>query len=140
MAVRDVLRYPDPALKQVARCVPDHELELALTVATDLADTMDAYRGCVGLAAPQVGEPVRVVVVDVTGHPRATACNGRLLLVNPLIRDASGAETAREGCLSIPDLTANVRRATEIRVEATTPAGDPLTVSSSGFEARCLQH
>jgi peptide deformylase len=89
----------------------------------------------VGLAATQLGEMVRMVVVDVTGHKKATASNGRLVLVNPRIVSASGAEVGREGCLSIPELTANVRRATELVVES---AGSP--VHSEGFEARCLQH
>jgi peptide deformylase len=78
---------------------------------------------------------VRIVVVDVSGHRKAPRSSGRLLLVNPRIVAAEGAEVGREGCLSIPDLTANVRRATRIEVEA----GD-RSIVSEGFEARCLQH
>ena len=74
----------------------------------DLVDTMKAHQRCVGVSAPQLGELVRMVVVDVTEHPRATRHHGLLVLVNPEIVLASGAEVAREGCLSIPDLTANV--------------------------------
>ena len=96
---------------------------------------MDAFGHCVGLAATQLGEMLRIVVVDVSGHRKAASSNGRLLLVNPRIVAAEGAEVGREGCLSIPDLTANVRRATRIEVEA----GDRRVVSE-GFEARCLQH
>ena len=131
--IRDVLVYPHAALKQVAREVLDAE-EIA-RVARDLEDTMDAFGHCVGLAATQLGEMVRIVVVDVSGHRKAASSNGRLLLVNPRIVGAEGAEVGREGCLSIPDLTANVRRATRIEVEA----GDRRIVSE-GFEARCLQH
>ncbi len=131
--VREVLRYPHPALKQVARAARDAG-EIA-RVSADLVDTMDAFGHCVGLAATQLGEMVRIVVVDVTGHKKATASNGRLVLVNPRIVRAEGAEVGREGCLSIPELTANVRRATTIEVEA---AGG--TIRSEGFEARCLQH
>jgi peptide deformylase len=104
-------------------------------VARDLEDTMDAFGHCVGLAATQLGEMLRIVVVDVSGHRKAPRSNGRLLLVNPRIVAAEGAEVGREGCLSIPDLTANVRRATRIEVEA----GD-RSIVSEGFEARCLQH
>ena len=131
--IRDVLVYPHPALKQVA---PElHDATEIGRVARDLEDTMDAFGHCVGLAATQLGEMARIVVVDVTGHRKAKTSNGRLVLVNPRIVLAEGAEVGREGCLSIPELTANVRRATRIEVEA----GDRRIVSE-GFEARCLQH
>ena len=131
--IRDVLVYPHPALKQVASEV--HDAAEIARVARDLEDTMDAFGHCVGLAATQLGEMLRIVVVDVSGHRKAPSSNGRLVLVNPRIVGAEGAEVGREGCLSIPDLTANVRRATRIEVEA----GDRRIVSE-GFEARCLQH
>jgi peptide deformylase len=92
------------------------------------------------VSAPQLGAPVRMIVVDVSEHPKTTRHHGLLVLVNPRIAFASGAEVAREGCLSIPDLTANVRRATEIVVEARDPAGAVRILESEGFEARCLQH
>ena len=133
--VREVLRYPHPALKQVARALaPDEEDEI-VRVGADLVDTMDSFGHCVGLAATQLGEMVRMVAVDVSGHPKATVTNGRLVLVNPRIVSTNGAEVAREGCLSIPELTANVRRATEVVVES----ADGV-LRSEGFEARCLQH
>jgi peptide deformylase len=138
--VREVLLYPHPALKQTASSLdPSGRAEIA-QLAADLADTMGAHPGCVGLAAPQLGELARMIIVDVTGDQRAASSNGRLLLVNPRIVRASGSETAREGCLSIPDFTANVRRATGIVVEAVTPAGDARRIESEGFEARCLLH
>ena len=140
MPVRDVLRYPHPSLKQVARALEPGERELSTRVADDLVATMRAYPGCVGLAAPQLDELVRMIVVDVSEHPRATKSHGLLVLVNPRVTLASGAEVAREGCLSIPDLTANVRRPTEIVLEARTPDGEPLAVDAEGFEARCLLH
>src|ERR671925_1113081 len=103
MAVREVLLYPDPALKRGARPVHPTDAGLARRVANDLLDTMHAHTGCVGLAAPQLGELVRMVVVDVSDHPRAPPNhNGLLLLVNPRITSSSGGEVAREGCLSIP--------------------------------------
>jgi peptide deformylase len=132
LAVREVLRYPHPALKQVAREATPTEAEL---VGTDLVETMRSFPRCVGVAAPQIGELVRIVAVDVTGHPKATTCHGLLVLANPRVVLASGAEVAREGCLSIPDLTANVRRATQVVIEA----GDRV-IESEGFEARCLLH
>jgi peptide deformylase len=140
VAVRRILRYPHASLKQVARELRPDEVGEGERVASDLLDTMRASPRCVGLAAPQLDELVRMIVVDVTDHPKATSSNGLLPLVNPRVVGASGAEVAREGCLSIPDLTTNVRRATAVVVEARTPQGEPRTIESQGFEARCLQH
>ena len=109
-------------------------------VAGDLVDTMRAHPRCVGVAAPQLEQLVRMVVVDVSEHPKAQTSNGLLVLVNPRISASAGEEVAREGCLSIPDLTANVRRATHATIEALDPAGAPLTIEAEGFEARCLLH
>lgn len=132
MAPREVLLYPDPVLKQVAAPV---QAEDADRVGTDLLDTMHSFPGCVGIAAPQLGELVRLVSVDVSEHPKAETSNGLLLLANPRVVESEGAEVAREGCLSIPDLTANVRRATHIVVEHAD--GE---VECAGFEARCVLH
>jgi peptide deformylase len=132
MAVREILVYPDRALKQVAAPVQGADLE---AVAADLVETMRSHERCVGLAAPQVGLPVRLLAVDVRGHPKADTDNGLLVLANPHIVEAEGSEVAREGCLSIPDLTANVRRATRVVVEHLSGRVECL-----GFEARCVQH
>jgi peptide deformylase len=94
----------------------------------------------VGLAATQLDEMVRMVVVDVSEHPRAETSHGLLVLANPRLAQREGAEVAREGCLSIPELTANVRRATRVVIEAVTPELEPVEVDAQGFEARCLQH
>jgi peptide deformylase len=140
VAVRPVLRYPHPSLKQEARALGDGDADVRERVARDLLDTMESFGHCVGLAAPQLDHMVRMIVVDVTGHKKATTQNGLLVLANPVVTESSGAEVGREGCLSIPHLTANVRRATRIAVAGTTPAGEPVAVESEGFEARCLLH
>jgi peptide deformylase len=132
VAVRDVLLYPEPILKEVAAPAQGAEIE---AIAGDLVDTMRSFERCAGLAAPQIGELVRVVVVDVSEHPKAETSNGLLVLANPRVVQSEGSEVAREGCLSIPDLTANVRRATRIVVEHA--GGD---VECHGFEARCVLH
>ncbi len=132
MAVREILVYPDRLLKQVAAPVQAGELE---AITADLVDTMDSLGHCVGLAAPQLGNLVRVVTVDVSEHPKAKTSNGRLVLANPRVIESGGSEVGREGCLSIPDLTANVRRATSIVVGHL--GGE---VRSEGFEARCILH
>jgi peptide deformylase len=130
--IRDVLLHPHPLLTRVAAPA---DPATAARVAQDLLDTMRSFGHCVGIAAPQIGEPVRVAVVDVTGHRKATTSHGELVLVNPVIVEASGAEVGREGCLSIPELTADVRRATHVVVEA-----EGVRVEAEGFEARALQH
>jgi peptide deformylase len=132
VAVREVLLYPEPILKQVAAPVHEEDVD---AVARDLVDTMRSFERCAGLAAPQIGELVRLAVVDVSAHPKAETSNGLLVLANPKVVDSEGSEVAREGCLSIPDLTANVRRATRVVVEHT--AG---SVECHGFEARCVLH
>jgi peptide deformylase len=137
---RTVLRYPHPVLKAVAAELADEERETAERVGRDLVDTMRSFPRCVGIAAPQIDELVRMVVVDVTDHPKATACHGELVLINPRVVASSGAEVAREGCLSIPDLTANVRRATEVTIQASEVGGGARTIETEGFEARCLLH
>jgi peptide deformylase len=129
---RPIAVYPDPVLKQVA--VPAQEADIE-RVGSDLVATMRSHERCVGLAAPQIGALVRIVVIDVSEHPKADTSNGLLVLANPRIAASEGSEVAREGCLSIPDLTANVRRATRIVVAHA--AGE---VECLGFEARCVQH
>ena len=133
MAVREVLTYPNPLLKQVCAPAQPDEIE---PVVTDLLDTMNSFEHCVGLAAPQIGHALRIAVVDVTGHPRAKDPHGLMVLVNPKVTGRSeGSKVSREGCLSLPDLTANVRRPRR----ATVAFGD-REVELKGFEARCVLH
>jgi peptide deformylase len=133
VAVREVLTYPHPLLKQL--CTPAQPDEVDQVV-EDLIDTMRSFDHCVGLAAPQIGYPLRVAVVDVTGHPRAKDPHGLMVLVNPKVTARSeGSKVSREGCLSLPDLTANVRRPRRATV---TFGGEEVDLK--GFEARCVLH
>jgi peptide deformylase len=132
MPVREVLLYPDRTLKEVCAPARGEEVE---SVGRDLVDTMRSFGHCVGLAAPQLGHMVRMIAVDVRGHPKAETDNALLLLSNPRVVEAEGSEVAREGCLSLPDMTANVRRATRVVVQH---GGGQ--VECLGFEARCVQH
>jgi len=147
VAVREVLRYPHSALKTVADAAPVDGTGDTERVARDLLETMVSFGHCVGLAATQLGELTRIVAVDVSEHPKATTSHGLLLLANPRVVAEEGGEVAREGCLSIPHLTANVRRAERVAIEADslTLSDDGLDVTdlrieTDGFEARCLLH
>ena len=106
----------------------------------DLVDTMRASPACVGLAANQIGVPWRIFAVDVTGHRKARSCAGEVVLVNPVLVASSHAELAREGCMSVPDLTGDVPRATSVVVAGLTPQGERRTIEADAFEARALLH
>jgi peptide deformylase len=135
--IRPVVEFPDPRLKTVCRPATRGEAE---RVAADLVDTMRSRPGCVGLAAPQIGELVRVAVVDVGEHRLTTAQNGLVVLVNPAIEMGLGSEAAREGCLSLPSVIAEVRRARRIRVFGCDLDGRDRELWAAGFEARAIQH
>jgi peptide deformylase len=139
VAVRPVLRLPAPALKAVARPVGAPG-EAAAAVARDLVDTMRAYDHCVGLAAPQIGVGLRAFCTDVTGHPKARSCAGLVVLFDPELVAASAGAVAREGCMSVPDLTGNVARPTAVAVRGTTPEGVTRLVEADAIEARALLH
>jgi peptide deformylase len=131
-----VVRLPDRVLKQRAVEVAGIDQELA----TDLVDTMRAAPACVGLAAPQLGVGRRAFALDVSAHPKTTVSHGLVVLFDPEIIEADGREIGREGCMSVPDLTANVARAISIVVRGMSPAGEEVVISTEGFEARAFQH
>ena len=102
---------------------------------------MRAGVGSVGVAAPQIGEMVRVAVVDTSGHRKfGPQSQGFFALVNPRILARSGERTGREGCMSLPDFTANVRRAQTVTVGYQTLEGDEKTIVCHDFEAVAMQH
>ena len=109
-------------------------------LAADLLDTMFGSPSCVGVAAPQIGVSLRAFSVDVTGHRKADSCHGPLVLFNPVLVLARHLELAREGCLSVPDLTGNVARATEVVMRGLTPEGTTRVIEANAFEARALLH
>ena len=140
MAVRTILVYPDPILKQVAEPVKEIN-ENIVEIIQDLVDTMVAAGHSVGVAAPQIGILLRVVVVDVANSKLGRDDNhGLLEMVNPEIIERSGSKTMREGCMSVPDYTGNVTRAEHIVVEFTNRLGQLRVIEASGFEAVAIQH
>ena len=138
--VLTVITAPDLVLSgQGAEVDPtaDHVVQLA----ADLIATMRVSPGCVGLAAPQVGVGVRLFCVDVSAHPKARTTHGTFALCNAEVVEASRNERAREGCMSVPDFTGDVKRATRLVVRGQLPVtGEEVVVETDAFEARALQH
>ena len=135
MSVRPVRIYGDPVLRRRALEIDTFDGTLH-GLADDMRDTMRAYRG-VGLAANQVGVLQRVLVAEVPlGEDRVA----ELALVNPVLSEAEGAAVSEEGCLSIPGIYEDVRRADRIRVRALDLEGHPVDFVAEGYVARVLQH
>lgn len=140
MPIRPVLLVPDARLKTPCAQVEDFDEDLRELV-RDLEDTMADNAGCVGVAACQIGAMLRVAIVDTSFHRKHGALSqGRFILVNPRLVRQSGAAVGREGCLSLPDFTANVQRSEEVSVEYQDMGGEHRVLDSSGFEAVALQH
>jgi peptide deformylase len=140
MAIRSIILAPNALLKTVCTPVENFHNDLQ-NVVRDLEDTRAASRGCVGIAAPQVGVLQRVAIVDTSQHKKhGAASSGHLILINPVITKTEGEKVGREGCLSIPDFTANVRRAVCVDVEYSRPNGARETLTARDFEAVVIQH
>jgi peptide deformylase len=135
-----VVHYPARVLKGLAGPVGEigaRERQLG----QDLVDSMYDAPGCVGLAAPQIGVPLRAFALDVSVMRKPPPGNhGLVVLFDPELILASGSDYRREGCMSVPDYTCDVRRATEVVVRGTTPDGEVRVVEAEGFEARAFQH
>jgi len=132
MAVLKVRKYGDPALRKSAAPIGEVTPEIRAIIA-NMTDTMYDEVG-IGLAAPQVGISLRLIVIsDEEGR-------GVQALLNPTIVDRGGEVTGEEGCLSIPGVFAPVTRAAWIKVEARSVDGRPLTLDARGLRARVLQH
>lgn len=126
--------YPDPLLRKEAEPVEEFGEELERFVQGMFA-TMEKSQG-VGLAAPQVGRRLRVLVLNATGKPEDA-----LVLVNPEILERSGPQTLfDEGCLSFPGIFAEVRRPDRCRVKAFDARGLPIEARYEGFQSRIIQH
>jgi peptide deformylase len=137
--IRDVLRYPDRRLKTPAVAIPTLGPSTQ-RLAVDLRETARHYPRTVGLAAPQIGLLWRMIYVDCTDHPRVPEAAGAIWMINPVVTATEGAEVGREGCLSLPEITANVARATTISVSYMDLAGRTNELATSGFEARVILH
>ena len=137
MALRPVLQFPDPCLKRISVPVGAITDEIR-TLAQDMIEVMYDEPG-IGLAAPQVGEAIRLVVMD-TGWTEEGAERNPLVLVNPEIVEREGTLTWTEGCLSVPDYTADVERAARVRVRYRDLDGIEHEENAFELRAVCFQH
>jgi peptide deformylase len=135
MAILEILKYPDPGLKKVAASVQKFDGKTVQLV-NDMLETMYAAPG-VGLAAPQIGVSQRVVVLD-TDHENP----GREVykLINPVITHAEGEVIWEEGCLSVVEFTADVKRAAQVQVSALDEQQNEIKIEAEGLLAVALQH
>ncbi|WP_182377301.1 peptide deformylase [Nocardioides sp. WS12] len=136
----EVVRAPAGVLSARGADVDPTAPEM-VQLAADLVATMRVSPGCVGLAANQVGVGVRMFCVDVTDHPKARTLHGTFVLCNAEVIEASRNEKAREGCMSVPDFTGDVKRGSRLTVRGQLPlTGEEVEFATDAFEARALQH
>jgi len=135
LAIRKILTYPEPLLKELSRPLAEVDAETKALI-SDMLETMYNAPG-IGLAAPQVGVLKRVIVLDIDSregerHP--------LALVNPEIVKSSGETSYEEGCLSVPEYTAEIVRAEQVTVKGLDAEGGSVVIEADGLLAIALQH
>jgi peptide deformylase len=139
MALRDILLYPNPILRQP--CAPVLPEEIASPriqqIIRDMVETMYHHEGTVGLAAPQIGEPIQILVMDSTVK---TTRDRLFVMINPTIVQQSQWKYAKEGCLSFPDYLVTVKRARKVITSWHNPDGSVQEDTLQGFEAVIFQH
>lgn len=139
MPVLPALKYPHHILR--AKSMPVSEMnEEIRQIIRDMTETMYASPGCVGIAAPQVGFPLRIFVMDVSRKVGPQKNHGLVTLVNPEIIYKEGEKITREGCLSIPDFLGNVKRARRVIVKGLNLDGKGIEILSRDLEAIAVQH
>lgn len=135
MTVREILEYPDPRLRNVAKPVPEVTAEIQ-TLIDDMAETMYASEGC-GLAATQIGVDLRIFVVDTAGSDEPSDFR---VFINPEIVEKDGNQVWNEGCLSFPGVSEEITRAERVRMRALDRQGKSFEVEADGLLAVALQH
>lgn len=132
MALRIIVKDPDPVLREKSKPVPKITPNIHKLL-NDMAETMYDAEG-VGLAAPQVGVLKRVIVMDVGDE------HGLIELINPEVIGQEGEQFGPEGCLSIPGLTGDVRRAQKVKVKGLDRDGKEIVIEGTDLLARCILH
>lgn len=135
MAIRTILHYPDPRLRQKAEPVSEITPEIRRLI-DDMAETMYAAPG-VGLAATQIGEPHRLFIIDIAAEDEPS---NLMVFINPEITRRDGEEVGPEGCLSFPGITEDIKRAARVTVRALDRDGKPFELSAEGLLAVAIQH
>ncbi|HVK65818.1 MAG TPA: peptide deformylase [Polyangium sp.] len=135
MAIRTILHYPDPRLRQKALPVERITPEIERLI-DDMAETMYAAPG-VGLAATQIGEPHRIFIIDIAAEDEPS---NLMVFVNPEVLSKVGEEVGAEGCLSFPGVSEEIKRATEVRVRAQGRDGKTFELAADGLLAVAIQH
>ncbi len=135
MAIRSILHYPDPRLRQKAEPVTAITPEIQALV-DDMAETMYAAPG-VGLAATQIGEPHRIFLVDIASEDEPSNLH---VFINPEIVATEGEVCGPEGCLSFPGITEEIKRASRVTVRALGRDGQPFEIAAEGLLAVAVQH
>ncbi|MBL9025282.1 MAG: peptide deformylase [Myxococcales bacterium] len=135
MAIRTILHYPDPRLREKAKPV-EAVTPSMLELIEDMAETMYAAPG-VGLAATQIGEPHRIFLIDIAGEDEPSDLR---VFVNPEILERIGDQTWEEGCLSFPGVTEEIKRANKVKVRALDRDGKPFELEADGLLAVAIQH
>ena len=133
MAIRNILHFPDPRLRQVAAPVETVDDEIRQVV-DDMAETMYDAPG-IGLAATQIDMHKRVIVIDISPER-----DSLLVLINPEITAGEGKQTLEEGCLSVPGIYEKVTRFEKITVRALDRDGKPFELEADELLAVCIQH
>ena len=135
MALLEICKYPDPVLQIKAEAIQDLDASLQKLI-EDMIETMYQAPG-IGLAATQVGKPMRVIVFDL--NPKEEGRNPSFL-INPEIIEAEGEQTVEEGCLSVPEYFSEVKRNAKVKVRGLDSKGKPVEICGEGVLATVLQH
>lgn len=135
MAIREILEYPDPRLREPAKPVAAVTAEIQSLI-DDMAETMYAAPGC-GLAANQIGVDLRIFVVDCAGEDEPSDFR---VFINPEILEKDGQVVWNEGCLSFPGVTEEIKRAERVKVRALGRDGKPFELEADGLLAVAIQH
>ena len=139
MAILDIVTFPEPSLRLKSKQVTKFDIELQ-TLIDNMFETMRAAPG-VGLAAPQIGESLRLVVVEYTEDEDENAKPKKYVLVNPeIVKRSEEMVTDIEGCLSLPGLAGMVERHEAVTIKAKNRFGKPLKIEAEGWLARIFQH
>jgi peptide deformylase len=140
MAQKKIFTYPHPLLRKRSQELEDLNSQ-TVRVVQDLEDTMYSVPHGVGISAPQIGELKRIIIVDVSRNPHYKRANqGKLILVNPVIVSAEGEKITREGCMSVPDYVAFVKRSRVIVVKGWTMDEREVEIEARNLEAVAIQH